>query len=99
MKIEFTSRTLANKFLELNYVNIGGIRIEKHHMEPEVDPSIDQCYNCGALNPGHSREMCPNRTCCLRCGYEGHAFFECQYIPNIPSTEYNEQKTNIEYNA
>ena len=90
MKIEFKSRVFANKFLEQDSINMGGIRLEKHHMEPEVDPSIDQCYNCGALNPGHPRELCPNRLCCLRCGYQGHAFHECQYIPNIPPTEYTE---------
>ena len=75
MKIEFNSRLAANKFLETNSVNVCGIRIEKHQMEPEVDPSIDQCYNCGILEPGHNCEQCPHPPCCMRCGYQGHLFF------------------------
>ena len=59
-------------------------------MEPEVDPSIDQCYNCGIIEPGHTREQCPHPPCCLRCGYEGHLFFQCQSIPNISPSEYSE---------
>ena len=90
MKIEFKSRTNANKFLEVKSINVCGIRIESHQMEPEVDPSIDQCYNCGIIEPGHTREQCPHPPCCLRCGYEGHLFFQCQSIPNISPSEYSE---------
>ena len=90
MKIEFNSRAAANQFLKLKSINILGIRIESKHMEPEIDPSIDQCYNCGTLNPGHTREACPYPTCCLRCGYQGHKFYECQTIPNIPPSQYSE---------
>ena len=97
MKIEFNSRSVANKFLEENSINVCGIRIEKHQMEPEVDPSIDQCYNCGIIEPGHTRELCPHRACCLRCGYEGHLFYQCQYIPNIPPSQYTEQHRNQAY--
>ena len=97
MKIEFKSRTIANKFLELKSINICGSRIENHHMEPEVDPSIDQCYNCGSINPGHTREQCPHPRCCLRCGYEGHLFFQCQLIPNIPPSQYSEYHKGQSY--
>ena len=97
MKIEFSSRDAANKFLKLKHVNILGIRLENKHMEPEIDPSIDQCYNCGALDPGHTRELCPNRTCCLRCGYQGHTFFECPTIPNIPPSQYSEYHKSQAY--
>ena len=65
MKIEFNSRATANKFLMENSINIGGIRIESHQMEPEVDPSIDQCYNCGIIDPGHTRDLCPHLLCCM----------------------------------
>ena len=90
MKIEFNSRAVTNRFLEENSVNVCGIRIEKHQMEPEVDPSIDQCYNCGIIEPGHTRDQCPHSACCMRCGYEGHLFFQCQSIPNIPPSQYSE---------
>ena len=69
MKIEFSSRAAANKFLDTNSINVSGIGIEKHQMEPEVDPSIDQCYNCGIIDPGHTSELCPHPPCCMRCGY------------------------------
>ena len=97
MKIEFKSRDEANKFLKCDHVNIGGIRLDKHNIEPEVDPTIDQCYNCGALSPGHTRELCPNRTCCLRCGYQGHTFYECPTIPNIPPSQYSEYHRDEAY--
>ena len=97
MKIEFKSRTIANNFLEMQSINISGIRIESHNMEPEVDPSIDQCYNCGILDPGHTREQCPYPPSCLRCGYEGHLFFQCQLIPNIPPSQYSEYHKNQAY--
>ena len=97
MKIEFKSRDEANKFLKCDHINIGGIRLDKQNIEPEVDPTIDQCYNCGALNPGHTRELCPNRTCCLRCGYQGHAFYECPTIPNIPPSQYSEYHKSEAY--
>ena len=97
MKIEFKSRDEAHKFIQSDNVNIGGIRLEKQHREPEVDPSIDQCYNCGALDPGHTRDACPNRLCCLRCGYQGHAFYECHYIPNIPPSQYSEHHKSQAY--
>ena len=97
MKIEFKSRDAANKFLKLKNINILGIRLENKHMEPEIDPTIDQCYNCGALDPGHTRELCPNRTCCLRCGYQGHTFFECPTIPNIPPSQYSEHHKSQAY--
>ena len=83
MKIEFKFRATASKFLELKSINICGTRIENHHMELEVDPSINQCYNCGIIDPGHTREQCPHPPCCLRCGYEGHLFFQCQLKPSI----------------
>ena len=97
MKIEFNSRTAANKFLEANSVNVCGIRIERHQIEPEVNPSIDQCYNCGILEPGHTRELCPHPPCCLRCGYQGHLFSQCQYIPNIPPSQYSEHHISQAY--
>ena len=97
MKIEFVSRAVANQFLKLKSINILGIRIESKHMEPEIDPSIDQCYNCGALEPGHTRDACPYPTCCLRCGYHGHAFYECQTIPNIPPSQYSEHHKSQAY--
>ena len=97
MKIEFKSRDEANKFLKCDNFNIGGIRLDKQNIEPEVDPTIDQCYKCGALNPGHTREGCPNRICCLRCGYEGHYFYECPTIPNIPPSQYNDYHRDQAY--
>ena len=53
-------------------------------------PSIDKCYKRGALDPGHTRDACPNRLCCLCCGYQGHAFFECNLNPNISPSQYSE---------
>ena len=97
MKIEFNCRSSANKFIELKSINICVIRLENHQIEPEVDPSIDQCYNCGLIEPGHTREQCPHRQLCMRCGYEGHLFFQCRLIPNIPPSEYNEHHINQAY--
>ena len=97
MKIEFKSRSSANKFLEEKSINVCGIRMENHQIEPEVDPSIDQCYNCGIIEPGHTREKCPHGPCCMRCGYEGHLFFQCRLIPNISPSDYNEYQNNQAY--
>ena len=97
MKIEFKSRSSANKFLEVKAINVCGIRLENHQIEPEVDPSIDQCYNCGIIEPGHTREQCQHRPCCMRCGYEGHLFFQCELIPNISPSDYSEYHNNQAY--
>ena len=97
MKIEFKSRATANEFLKVNSINVGGIRIDNHQMEPEVDPSINQCYNCGIINPGHTRDLCPHPQCCMRCGYQGHPFYQCPTIPNISPSEYLEHHKNEAY--
>ena len=97
MKIEFQCKTTANQFLKLKSINILGIRLESKHMEQEIDPSINMCYSCGVLDPGHTRDACPYPLCCLRCGYYGHAFYECQSIPNIPPTQYTEYHKSQAY--
>ena len=81
MKIEFKNRDQARKFLIEDNTNIGGIRINKTNKEIEVDPTVRQCWTCGKLDPGHNSENCHSTQRCMKCGREGHRFFEC----SIPS--------------
>ena len=57
-KIEMTSRQEAQKFLNQEIINIGGIRISEDSKEPELDPTITQCWECGELEPNHNSKYC-----------------------------------------
>ena len=79
-KIEMKTRKEANKFLNQESINIGGIRIGDESKEPEIDPTIQQCWECGAQNPNHNSQTCPGRKICLKCGSTDHKFYAC-FIP------------------
>ena len=78
-KVEFRTREQANKFINTQ-TNIEGVMLKPEHKEIEVDPTINQCWVCGRINPNHGSGECSNTQRCLRCGDRGHKFFEC----NIP---------------
>ena len=79
-KIEMSSRMQAKNFLEKESINIGGIRLDNNSKEPEIDPTIKQCWECGILNPNHNSQECTGRKICIKCGDIGHKFYQC-YIP------------------
>ena len=76
-KIEMSSRREAQKFLKLETINIGGIQIKDESIEPEIDPTINQCWECGVLNPKHNSQNCTGRKICIKCGSTSHKFYEC----------------------
>ena len=76
-KIEMTSRKQAQDFLNKETIDIGGIRISNNSKEPEIDPTIRQCWECGAINPDHNSDGCTGRKICIKCGETGHKFYGC----------------------
>ncbi|CAL4067211.1 unnamed protein product, partial [Meganyctiphanes norvegica] len=79
-KIEFQTTTEAKKFIASKNTSIGGIQLHPESKEPEVDPTISQCWHCGRLNPDHSSSDCRHTKRCLKCNSRNHQFFSC----NIP---------------
>ena len=96
-KIEMKTRKEAQKFLTQESINIGGIRISEESKEPEIDPTIQQCWECGAQNPTHNSQTCPGRKVCIKCGSTDHNFFAC-FIPK-KSTELTESDKLARYCA
>ena len=45
--------------------------------EPEIDPTITHCWECGQLEPDHSSRNCNGRKICLKCGATEHKFYNC----------------------
>ena len=80
-KIEFCSKKDAQKFLSNTKTNIGGIRILNFNKEVETDPTINQCWGCGRIEPNHSSQTCyearSHNPLCLKCGARGHKFYDC----------------------
>ena len=90
-KIEMKTRKQAQKFLDTETINIGGIRLTNNQREPEIDPTIKQCWECGVLNPTHNSQGCTNTRICIKCGETGHKFYECT-IPREIIKMNDEQK-------
>ena len=96
LKIEFQSKSMAEKFLKNVNTNILGIKLLQEHKEREIDPTIAQCWECGMLDPGHSSKCCPNGPpICLKCGSREHRFFDCS-IPRWRE-EMNSQHKQAQY--
>ena len=79
-KVELSSRKVLQKFLQQETITIGSIRLMEKQIEPEIDPTIQECLGCGVLQPNHSSEFCPNRKICLKCSGRDHKFYDC-FIP------------------
>ena len=90
-KIEMTSRKQAQAFLKEKSINIGGIQLSSNSKEPEIDPTIRQCWECGVLNPSHNSQGCTGTHICIKCGIRGHKFYECD-IPKEENEMTEEQK-------
>ena len=84
-KIEMTSRNQAKELLKKEAIDIGGIRITNTSIEPEIDPTINQCWECGILEPNHNSQNCTGRKICIKCGVSqtDHKFFNCPIPKNI----------------
>ena len=92
-KIEFNSSQEANKFIQDNNTNIGGIRLDCNSKELEIDPTVRQCWSCGTLNPNHNSEECTGPKKCLKCGSRNHQFYNCT-LPKNHNDMDHEQKEN-----
>ena len=82
-KIEMSSRKEAQRFLRQESITIGGIKLLEDSLEPEIDPTINQCWECGDLEPTHNSQYCTGRKICIKCGNTGHKFYECQIPKEI----------------
>ena len=78
-------------------INIGGICLSENSIEPEIDPTINICWECGIHDPNHNSENCPGRKICIKCGETGHKFYECR-MPRKTS-EMTEQDMEARYCA
>ena len=96
-KIEMATRKQAHKFLKQEKINIGGICLSENSIEPEIDPTINICWECGIHEPNHNSENCPGRKICIKCGETGHKFYECR-MPRKTS-EMTEQDMEARYCA
>ena len=98
-KIEMTTRKQAMDFLKEETINIGGIRISDDSKEPEIDPTINQCWECGIINPNHSSQNCTGRKICIKCGVSQteHKFFNCPIPKDV--NEMNIQEKEARYCA
>ena len=56
IKIEFPSSIQANTFLKNTNTSIGAFKLLQEHKEREVDPTINQCWGCGVINPNQGVE-------------------------------------------
>ena len=52
-KIEMAERQMAKEFLTKK-THINNIILPEESKEPETDPTINQCWDCGQINPNHS---------------------------------------------
>ena len=93
-KIEFRTQEQANKFINTE-TNIDGIMLKPEHKELEVDPTIDQCWVCGRINPRHGSGECSNTHRCLRCGGRDHRFFNCDLPRHVD--DMNERQRDKRY--
>ena len=53
-KIEMKTSAEATRFIRCNSTSIGGIALRQRNKEPEMDPTIPQCWDCGKLYPNHA---------------------------------------------
>ena len=67
-KIEFKTKHQATKFLDNTNTGIGRIKLAQDNKEREIDPTINQCWCCGILNPDHKSQNCLGPQICLKCG-------------------------------
>ena len=93
IKIEFPTSIQATTFLKNTNTSIGAFKILQEHKEREVDPTINQCWGCGILNPDHNSNNCQGTKVCLKCGSGQHKFYECRIPRN------NEDMTEIDKQA
>lgn len=77
LKIEMDTKLTATKFLANINTDNGGVKITNEQKEREIDPTVNQCWTCGVLNPTHSSTLCQGNKACLKCGDPGHQFFTC----------------------
>ena len=84
-KIEFINKKQAIAFIQDNNTHIGNIRLSEDSKEPEVDPTIKQCWECGQLEPNHNTQNCLGKKICLKCGDPTHKFYACP-IPSPKDT-------------
>ena len=77
-KIQLSSKEETKKFFNQKEVAIGPIRIYQKSFEEEINPCINQCWKCGEINPGHTKETCKKPQVCLKCCSREHQIFECQ---------------------
>ena len=57
-KIEFMEKKQAKAFILDKNTHIGNIRLSEESKEPEVDPTIKQCWECGQLEPNYNTRNC-----------------------------------------
>ena len=72
-----SSRNEAKRFLHQDTISIGGIRLTEQSREPELDPTINQCWECGELEAKHNSDNCTGRKICIKCGETTHKFYNC----------------------
>ena len=70
-------RSQAQKYINSTDTVIGGIKLTEENKEPEIDPTVKQCWSCGILNPNHNNDNCPNSKHCLKCFSSQHKFYQC----------------------
>ena len=92
-KIEFKTKHQATKYLDNTNTAIGGIKLAQDNKEREIDPTINQCWCCGILNPDHKSQNCLGTQICLKCGSLDHKFFNCD-IPRTLQEMTQEHKDN-----
>ena len=92
IKIEFPTSKQANIFLKNTNTSIGAFKLLQEHKEREVDPTINQCWECGVINPDHNTKNCQGLKICLKCGSTDHKFYNCR-IPrkNDEMTDWDKQ--------
>ena len=76
-KIEMANRKQAIEFIKHPNTHIEGIKLTEDNKEPEIDPTINQCWECGQLEPNHKPQNCVGPRIGMKCGDTSHKFFEC----------------------
>ena len=66
-RIVMTDRNQAQKYINSTDTAIGGIKLTEENKEPEIDPTIKQCEDCGQLEPDQNSYNCMGRKICLKC--------------------------------